>query len=243
MSRAATRGCRPTRRPPTAMKAQVLEAKLNWLPQGTLLSLLAPSPKQECFNIWGVRSESQCVTHLVARGQSQHAVVEPRLHPHRGAADSAGVGLRQDLGRHRGSQGRRLTVGAEGGRLARRSRSQHPQGLLWSQAGARGARHARRGRALHRGRPEAHRQGSRPRGRAARRSPTSCASRRSTPISTRGCWRPRSCRRWRATACARSSGRTRRRTSTSTTIRSSRPTSSIARSPTTRTWRGPGDPR
>jgi outer membrane protein TolC len=45
-----------------AMKAQVLEAKLNWLPQGTLLSLLAPSPKQECFNIWGVRSESQCVS-------------------------------------------------------------------------------------------------------------------------------------------------------------------------------------
>jgi outer membrane protein TolC len=45
-----------------AMKAQVLEAKLNWLPQGTLLSLLAPSPKQECFNVWGVRSESQCVS-------------------------------------------------------------------------------------------------------------------------------------------------------------------------------------
>jgi len=45
-----------------AMKAQVLEARLNWLPQGTLLSLLAPSPHQECLNIWGVRSESQCVT-------------------------------------------------------------------------------------------------------------------------------------------------------------------------------------
>lgn len=45
-----------------AMKAQVLEAKLNWLPQGTLLSLLAPSPRQQCFNIWGVRSEDQCVS-------------------------------------------------------------------------------------------------------------------------------------------------------------------------------------
>ncbi len=45
-----------------AMRAQVLEAKLNWLPQGSILSLLAPSPKEECFNIWGVRSESQCVS-------------------------------------------------------------------------------------------------------------------------------------------------------------------------------------
>ncbi|HEX3905401.1 MAG TPA: TolC family protein [Polyangia bacterium] len=45
-----------------AMQAQVLEAKLNWLPQGSVLSILAPSPKEECFNVWGVRSESQCVS-------------------------------------------------------------------------------------------------------------------------------------------------------------------------------------
>jgi outer membrane protein TolC len=45
-----------------AMRAQVLEAKLNWLPQGSVLSLLAPSPKEECFNIFGVHSESQCVS-------------------------------------------------------------------------------------------------------------------------------------------------------------------------------------
>jgi outer membrane protein TolC len=45
-----------------AMRAQVLEAKLNWLPQGSVLSLLAPSPKEECFNVYGVRSESQCVS-------------------------------------------------------------------------------------------------------------------------------------------------------------------------------------
>ncbi len=31
-----------------AMQAQVLEAKLNWLPQGDLLSVLAPSPTVEC---------------------------------------------------------------------------------------------------------------------------------------------------------------------------------------------------
>jgi outer membrane protein TolC len=45
-----------------AMKAQVLEARLNWLPQGSVLSLLAPSPKQECFNTFGVRSETECVS-------------------------------------------------------------------------------------------------------------------------------------------------------------------------------------
>jgi outer membrane protein TolC len=45
-----------------AMRAQVLEAKLNWLPQGSVLSLLAPSPKEECFNVYGVRSESQCIS-------------------------------------------------------------------------------------------------------------------------------------------------------------------------------------
>ena len=46
----------------SAMQAQVLEAKLNWLPTGSVLSLLAPSPREECFNIYGVRSESQCVS-------------------------------------------------------------------------------------------------------------------------------------------------------------------------------------
>ena len=48
-----------------AMQAQVLEAKLNWLPQGDLLSVLAPSPTVECFTgppaEGGVRSTNQCV--------------------------------------------------------------------------------------------------------------------------------------------------------------------------------------
>jgi outer membrane protein TolC len=33
----------------SAMEAQVTEAKLNWLPQGDLLSLLAPSPNIRCY--------------------------------------------------------------------------------------------------------------------------------------------------------------------------------------------------
>jgi outer membrane protein TolC len=33
-----------------AMEAQVSEARRNWLPQGDLLSLLAPSPNMHCFN-------------------------------------------------------------------------------------------------------------------------------------------------------------------------------------------------
>ena len=130
-----------------AMRAQVLEAKLNWLPQGTLLSLLAPSPKAGVLQHLGRPQREPVRQHHLAGGQPEHALVEPRLHPHRGAADSAGVGLREDLGRHRRRQGRRRALGAEGGRLARRSRSQHPQGLLRAQAGARGARHAGRGRA------------------------------------------------------------------------------------------------
>ena len=32
-----------------ASQAQVMEAKLNWLPQGDLLSILAPSPNIRCI--------------------------------------------------------------------------------------------------------------------------------------------------------------------------------------------------
>src|SRR5262252_7178752 len=34
----------------SASEAQVIEAKLNWLPQGDLLSVLAPSPNIHCTN-------------------------------------------------------------------------------------------------------------------------------------------------------------------------------------------------
>ncbi|HLK91556.1 MAG TPA: TolC family protein [Polyangia bacterium] len=44
-----------------AMEAQVLEAKLNWLPQGSVLSLLAPSPNVQCLNQFGVRDPNNCV--------------------------------------------------------------------------------------------------------------------------------------------------------------------------------------
>jgi outer membrane protein, multidrug efflux system len=44
-----------------AMQSQVMEAKLNWLPTGSLLSLLAPSPREECFNQYGVRDVNLCL--------------------------------------------------------------------------------------------------------------------------------------------------------------------------------------
>jgi outer membrane protein TolC len=47
-----------------AMEAQVSEAKLNWLPQGDLLSLLAPSPNIRCNDGSGstVSTPSDCIT-------------------------------------------------------------------------------------------------------------------------------------------------------------------------------------
>jgi outer membrane protein TolC len=45
-----------------AVQAQVTEAKMNWLPQGSVLSLVAPSPREECFNQWGVHDTGQCLT-------------------------------------------------------------------------------------------------------------------------------------------------------------------------------------
>ena len=34
---------------------------MNWLPQGDLLSILAPSPNLQCLNSMGVRDEMNCV--------------------------------------------------------------------------------------------------------------------------------------------------------------------------------------
>lgn len=44
-----------------AMQSQVTEAKLNWLPQGSILSLLAPSPNLHCFDENGNRNTAVCV--------------------------------------------------------------------------------------------------------------------------------------------------------------------------------------
>jgi outer membrane protein TolC len=49
----------------TASEAQVTEAKLNWLPQGDLVSILAPSPNINCYTAppdqGGIRSTDNCV--------------------------------------------------------------------------------------------------------------------------------------------------------------------------------------
>ncbi len=45
-----------------AAQSQVTEAWLNWLPTGNILSLLAPSPQQACFNAAGERDTVQCLT-------------------------------------------------------------------------------------------------------------------------------------------------------------------------------------
>jgi outer membrane protein len=45
-----------------AVQAQVTEAKLNWLPQGDLLSLLAPSPNIQCLGVDGKPNADQCLS-------------------------------------------------------------------------------------------------------------------------------------------------------------------------------------
>src|SRR3954451_11330061 len=45
-----------------AVEAQTSEARRNWLPQGDLLSLLAPSPNIHCRNLTGDPDPARCVT-------------------------------------------------------------------------------------------------------------------------------------------------------------------------------------
>ena len=45
----------------SAVQAQVMEAKLNWLPQGDLLSLVSPSPEIHCLDQFGVPNKVSCV--------------------------------------------------------------------------------------------------------------------------------------------------------------------------------------
>jgi outer membrane protein TolC len=50
MARQASPGIQAAGAATEAMEAQVSEARRNWLPQGDLLSLLAPSPNIQCYN-------------------------------------------------------------------------------------------------------------------------------------------------------------------------------------------------
>ena len=45
----------------SAVQAQVMEAKLHWLPQGDLLSLVAPSPDIQCLDASGMPNKFACV--------------------------------------------------------------------------------------------------------------------------------------------------------------------------------------
>lgn len=45
-----------------AMEAQISEARRNWLPQGDLLSIAAPSPQVHCQDEFGNRNTDRCVT-------------------------------------------------------------------------------------------------------------------------------------------------------------------------------------
>jgi outer membrane protein len=49
LARAASPGMHATASATEAMQAQVSEARRNWLPQGDILSLLAPSPNMHCY--------------------------------------------------------------------------------------------------------------------------------------------------------------------------------------------------
>jgi outer membrane protein TolC len=55
-------GLKATAAATAAMEAQVSEAKLNWLPQGDLLSLLAPSPNIQCRGVMGQPDPNQCIS-------------------------------------------------------------------------------------------------------------------------------------------------------------------------------------
>jgi outer membrane protein TolC len=55
-------GLRASAAATAAMEAQVSEAKLNWLPQGDLLSLLAPSPNIQCLGDRGQHDTNQCIS-------------------------------------------------------------------------------------------------------------------------------------------------------------------------------------
>src|SRR4051794_13266846 len=50
LARQASPGIQAAAAATSAMEAQVSEARRNWLPQGDLLSLLAPSPNMHCYN-------------------------------------------------------------------------------------------------------------------------------------------------------------------------------------------------
>jgi outer membrane protein TolC len=56
LARAASPGMQATAAATEAMEAQVSEARRNWLPQGDLLSVLAPSPEVHCLNEMGTPS-------------------------------------------------------------------------------------------------------------------------------------------------------------------------------------------
>ncbi len=104
-----------------AMEAQVTEAKMNWLPQGDLLSILAPSPNIQCLDAAGMRDTDNCVHDVGARGaacrtlswnkvftRTELKLIQPL------------VRLRQDLGGRRGGRGgRRRLAPARGGRARR----------------------------------------------------------------------------------------------------------------------------
>jgi outer membrane protein TolC len=65
MARSANPGLRAGAAATDAMQAQVLEAQLNWLPTGDLLSLLAPSPNVRCDAPPGtpqVTREANCIS-------------------------------------------------------------------------------------------------------------------------------------------------------------------------------------
>jgi len=92
------------------MKAQVLEAKMNWLPQGTLLSLLAPSPKRALADLERRKEYLDLVIiagAVLARAQD---VDNPNnafhSHYHDGTAAGVAAGLRLPLDARDG--GRRL---------------------------------------------------------------------------------------------------------------------------------------
>jgi outer membrane protein len=61
LARAASPGLQASAAATEAMEAQVSEARRNWLPQGDLLSILAPSPEVHCADENGLPSITNCI--------------------------------------------------------------------------------------------------------------------------------------------------------------------------------------
>jgi hypothetical protein len=205
----------------------VSEARRNWLPQGDLLSILAPSPEPPLLPAsphpradsarYAPRPEN-CVRTANNEVRLSNVSWNRDLHAHRAQARPARVGLRQDLGRRRGRPGGPSEWRTSARNAARADVEQNVRKAYWGMKLARDVpRHARHGLGLRRRGPVEAREGSREGHRHGQRHGQAAhpdGARRGRRARPRG---QSAARAWRATALRvlprtdRSGGHRRRR--------------------------------